>query len=62
MCMSLGAHMRTYHLCFEIKKDEQYEGSAAQVCCPFYLFFCYFCILMYYLFLFLKQILILNIF
>lgn len=39
MCMSLGAHMCTCHLCFEIKKDEQYEGSAAQVCCPFYLLF-----------------------
>lgn len=38
MCMSLGVHMCTSLLCFEIKKDEQVEGSAAQVRYPIYLF------------------------
>lgn len=38
MYMSLGDHMCTSRLCFEMKKDEQFKDSAAQVCYPFYLF------------------------
>lgn len=58
MYMSLGVHMCTSHLCFEIMKDEQFKDSAAQVCYPFYLFFVTHVFLMYYLFLLLKQIFI----